>query len=195
MEYKFIKDFKTNLFGFPYSKKVGDVILGEPIPMGLRSAVQVNTKEGTVIIEDEYLTPISKVDSFGRPIIKNDLTNTKSNYTELPSESRLEIKEIKKDFQNGNFIVRKGTKIKGEILRPENSKPIFRWYNTDKNALDSAKKGALGVVLNQDIPLEYFEEKVSYSNSGLGSGLGLFYFVVIGGGLFLIYRVIKGIKK
>ncbi len=178
MEYKFIKDFKNNLTDFPYSKKVGDVVSGEPIPMGSGSAVMVTIWEGmkknSIIIPSEFLT---------------------SETLPFESQSRLEIKEIKKDFQNGNFIVRKGTKIKGEILRPENSKPIFRWYNTDKNALESAKKGALGVVLNQDIPLEYFEEKVSYSNSGLGSGLGLFYFVVIGGGLFLIYKVIKGIKK
>lgn len=176
MEYKFIKDFKNNLTDFPYSKKVGDVVSGEPISMGSGSAVMVNIWEGTkknsIIIPSEFLTSET-----------------------LSSESRLETKEIKKDFQNGNFILRRGTKIKGEILRPKNSKAIFRWYNTDKNALDSAKKGALGVVLTQDIPLEYFEEKVSYSNDGLGSGLGLFYFVVIGGGLFLIYKVIKGIKK
>ncbi len=56
------------------------------------------------------------------------------------------------------------------------------------------------------IPLTYFNEvhktpivdqiKSGFdTKGGLGSGLGLFYFVVIGGGLFLIYKVIKGIKK
>lgn len=109
----------------------------------------------------------------------------------------LEEKEIKKDYKNGNFFAPKGTKLKGEIFRI-NNKTIFRWYNTDKNAIESSKKGSLGVVLTQDIPMEYFLEeyqKTESPNSGLSFSLGLISFAVIGGGLFLIYKVIKAIKK
>ena len=107
----------------------------------------------------------------------------------------LEEKEIKKDYQNGNFFAPKGTKLKGEILRI-NNKVIFRWYNTDKNAIESAKKGSLGVVLTQDIPMEYFLEQYKTTPSELSwTSLSLISFAIIGGGLFLIYKVIKAIKK
>jgi len=107
----------------------------------------------------------------------------------LPSESRLEIREIKKDFQNGNFFLKKGTKIKGEILTI-NNKAIFRWYNQDKNALDSAKKGALGVVLNQDIPLEYFDsskknEDTKYVKANYNT---IFIYSLVAFGSILIYK-------
>lgn len=118
---------------------------------------------------------------------------------QFPLESRLQIMEIKKDFRSGNFFASKGTQLKGEILRI-NNKVIFRWYNTDKNSIESAKKGYLGVNLTQDIPMEYFEEKAPYhfqnpfKTDGSDFGLGKVYFVIGLGVLFLIYKLTKGKK-